>query len=59
MKNPFKSGKPSDEVFDEALKTLRVSLRSIARHQHHNPFARPMPCPVANMQHTGVVLRIF
>jgi len=59
MKNLFKSGKPSDEAFDEALHSLRYTLREIARHGGHNPFARPMPCPGGDKGRTGVVLRVF
>ncbi|MEM1410628.1 MAG: hypothetical protein AAGG79_07795 [Pseudomonadota bacterium] len=64
MKNPFRAGRDSEDMWDEALKTLRYAVRKAARRDTANPFAIPLPCPLGGVTEqaprpSATVLRVF
>lgn len=60
MRIPFGPARFCDEALNEALEGLRSTLRRPAPVAvRRNPFARPMPCPIAGEHRTAQILRIF
>ncbi len=56
LPNPWSCG----DSWDDAISPLRFALRALTHDGvRMNPFARPLPCPVADARHTAKILRIF